>query len=141
MYSSAAASPAVVAIALELGVVDADHAVGPVEELVAVLLGHAHHLGDGLQRQLGGDVDDEVALALLDDVVDDEDRPGAAGTVSSSPIMRGVKPLLTSRRYRVCRGGSMYSIIRPRGSSPLVAGMSGGMLMPPASTRTRRGRG
>ncbi len=25
--------------------------------------------------------------------------------------MRGVKPLFTSRRYRVWRGGSMYSII------------------------------
>ena len=31
--------------------------------------------------------------------------------VSSRPIMRGVKPLFTRSRYRVCRGGSMYSII------------------------------
>ena len=54
-----------------LRVVGADHAVAPVEDLVPVLLGHAHHLGDHLERQLGGDVDDEVALAALGDVVDD----------------------------------------------------------------------
>ena len=30
---------------------------------------------------------------------------------SRSRIIRGVNPLLTSRRYRVCMGGSMLSII------------------------------
>ena len=36
----------------------------------------------------------------------------AATTLASrSRIIRGVKPLLTSRRYRVCMGGSMLSII------------------------------
>ena len=34
-------------------------------------LRHAEHLGDHLQRELGGDVDDEVALAALDHVVED----------------------------------------------------------------------
>ena len=48
---------------LVLGVVGADHLVRPVEQLAAVLLRHAHDLGDRLQRQLGGDVVDEVALA------------------------------------------------------------------------------
>ncbi len=39
--------------------------------------------------------------------------PSAASTTfsSRSRIIRGVKPLLTSRRYRVCIGGSMLSII------------------------------
>ena len=66
--------------ALELGVVDADHRVRPLEEEVAVLLGHAHDLGDRLQRELGREVDDEVARAPLDDVVDDERATGGAGT-------------------------------------------------------------
>ncbi len=39
-----------------------------------VLTGDAHHLGDDLKRELGGDVDHEVALAPPDDVVDDVDR-------------------------------------------------------------------
>ena len=64
-------------VAFELGVVETDHAVRPVEDLVAIFLRHAHQLGDGLQRQLGRDVDDEVAFAALDDVVDDESGLGA----------------------------------------------------------------
>ena len=44
-----------------------------------------------------GEVDDEVALSPLDDVVDDQ-RGAVRRYCSSSPIMRGVKPLLTSRR-------------------------------------------
>ena len=47
-----------------LGVLGADHAVAPLEDLVAVLARHADELGDHLEGQLGGDVDDEVALAL-----------------------------------------------------------------------------
>ena len=47
-----------------LGVVGPDHAVAPVEQLVAILLGHAHEVGDHLERELGRHVDDEVALAL-----------------------------------------------------------------------------
>ena len=35
----------------------------------------------------------------------------ATTLASRSRIIRGVKPLLTSRRYRVCMGGSMFSII------------------------------
>ena len=45
----------------ELGVVAADHLVGPVEQLVAVLQRNAEQPGDGLQRQLAGDLEDEVA--------------------------------------------------------------------------------
>ena len=54
-----------------LGVLAADHPVAPLEELVAVLLRHAEHLGDHLERELGRDVDDEVGLALLDHLVED----------------------------------------------------------------------
>ena len=37
---------------------------------------------------------------------------GPRGSVCSSwVIIRGVKPLFTSRRYRVCIGGSMFSIM------------------------------
>ncbi len=44
----------------------------------------------------------------------------ATTLASRSRIIRGVNPLLTSRRYRVCMGGSMFSIIMrcwPRTSS------------------------
>ena len=41
----------------------ADHLVGPVEDLVPVLLRHAEQLGDRLEGQLAGDVGDEVAAA------------------------------------------------------------------------------
>ncbi len=45
----------------ELGIVIADHAVGPVEEFLAVLERHAEQARDGLQRQLGRHLLDEVA--------------------------------------------------------------------------------
>ena len=48
----------------ELRVVAADHLVGPVEQLVAVLRRHPEQAGDGLQRQLAGHLKDEVARAL-----------------------------------------------------------------------------
>ena len=58
--------------ALELGVVGADHRVRPLEDESAVLLRDAHDLGDRLERELGREVDDEVARAALDHVVDDQ---------------------------------------------------------------------
>ena len=51
-------------LALVLGVLVAHHAVGPLEHAVAVLLGDAEQLGDDLEGQLGGEVGDEVGLAL-----------------------------------------------------------------------------
>ena len=76
----------------------ADHPVAPLEELVPVLLRHAEHLGDHLERQLGGDVDDEVGLAL-----GRSPRRGCRSVssrmwVSSAPICRGVNPRFTSLR-------------------------------------------
>ena len=47
---------------LVLGVFVADHAVGPVEHLVAILARHAEQVGDDLQGQLGREVGDEVGL-------------------------------------------------------------------------------
>ena len=54
-----------------LGILAADHPVAPLEELVPIFERHAEHLGDHLQRQLGGDVDDEVAIALFERRVED----------------------------------------------------------------------
>ena len=83
-----------------LGVFAADHAVRPVEQLVAVLLGDAHEVGDDLQWQLGGDVDDEVALTPLGDSVEDlagaaahrvlerTDHPGCEALVDEQSVAR-----------------------------------------------------
>jgi hypothetical protein len=71
----------VVVAAGVLGVVGADEAVRPVEDLEPVLLGDAEDVGDDLEGELGGDVGDEVALALLADGVDDARRPVAHGVV------------------------------------------------------------
>ena len=56
---------------LVLGVLGADHAVGPVEDHAPVLLGHAEQLGDHEERELGRDLLDEVGRAALADGVDD----------------------------------------------------------------------
>ena len=58
-------------LALVLGVLAAHHAVGPLEHLVAIVVGNAEELGDDLEGQLGREVGDEVGLALLDHLVDD----------------------------------------------------------------------
>ena len=57
-----------------LRVVEADHRVAPIEDLVPILGRHAHHLDDHLERQLGGDVGHEVALAARRNLVDDPVR-------------------------------------------------------------------
>ena len=62
------------ALDLVLGVVRADHAVGPVEDLAPVLLGHPEQLGDDQERQLGRDLLDEVGCAALAHRVDDAVR-------------------------------------------------------------------
>ena len=80
-----------------LRVLAADEPVAPVEQAVAVLDRPAQQLGDDLQRQLGRDVGDEVALAVLahpvDDVVghvadvvlDAADHPGREAFVHQQP--------------------------------------------------------
>ena len=48
----------------ELRILVADQLIGPVEELLALFLRHAHQAGDGLQREFAGHLFDEVAGAL-----------------------------------------------------------------------------
>ncbi len=49
-----------------------DHAIRPVEQPVTVFGRHTQELGDGLERELGGDLDHEVAFtAFVEDAVDD----------------------------------------------------------------------
>ena len=82
---------------LVLGVLVADHAVGPLEHAVAVLLGHAEQLGDHLEGELGGEVGDEVGLpfSMTWSMMASVERWMLS---SRSRTMRGVKPLLTRRR-------------------------------------------
>jgi len=46
-----------------VGILVADHPVRPVEEEPSVLTGHAKHVSQGEQRQIGGNVPGEVTLA------------------------------------------------------------------------------
>ena len=55
-----------------VGVFAADEHVGPLEDLGPVPDGDAHHLGDGLQGQLGRHLGDEVAAAPLGDLIQDQ---------------------------------------------------------------------
>ena len=50
--------------------VEPEGELGPLEDLLAVLFGHAHEVGDRVQRQPQRDVAHEVALAALGDRVD-----------------------------------------------------------------------
>ena len=62
----------------------------------------------------------------------------ACNACSRRPIMRGVKPLFTSSRYRVCFGGSMSSMSEPRVSKGLSGSSPTGnwpdmIIVPPTS--------
>ncbi len=56
---------------LELGVLVADHLVGPVEDQMPVGPRYPEQLGDDDQGQLGDQIGDEVGPPRLDDTVDD----------------------------------------------------------------------
>ena len=103
------------------------HGVGPPVEAAALVGVEAHELGDDDQRQVDGEVLDEVELAALGDLVDD--LVGQLPHVVAELAHRaGVKPLLISRRWRVCSGSSIAMIDigaatwvgrpRPRSSAP-----------------------
>ena len=47
-----------------LGILAARHLVAPAEELWPVVVGDAHEAGNGLQRQMAGHIEHEVARAL-----------------------------------------------------------------------------
>ena len=55
-------------------IIEADHAVRPVEQHHAVFLGNAHDFGDCLKRKFRCEVDNEVARTTLNDVVNNENR-------------------------------------------------------------------
>ena len=65
------ASPRLALLGRGDGVVGRVHQLGQLVEPLAVGTGDAHQLGDQARRQPPGDVVHEVALAALDDVVDD----------------------------------------------------------------------
>ena len=113
-----------------------DVRVGVAEDLVAelddqppVLDGQPHDLGEDPHRDLGGDRLDPVELVLLERRRED---PRASPRIRSSYVLttRGVKPLLTSPRIRVCGGGSV-SIIDLRASSS--SGVRSWSDVPPSS--------
>src|SRR5689334_11102187 len=58
-----------------IAVVEVERGIGAVEKEMALLLRHPEQGGDRLQRELGRDVDEEVARASLDRVVDDRPAP------------------------------------------------------------------
>ena len=89
---------ALLVVVLVLGVAGADHAVGPFEQLAAVLLRHAHDLGDRLEGQLGRDVLDEVGRIRSRSRCRRSAAARCCSACSMRPIMRGVKPLFTSSR-------------------------------------------
>ena len=68
----------------ELGILVADHLVGPVEQLLAVFLRHAHQSGDGLQRQFARHLFDEVAGTLRGGRLGD--APGPLVEVVAQPL-------------------------------------------------------
>ena len=94
-------------------------------------LRHSQQDADHLHRQFRGHVDEEVERhARLDRV---EQRAASASRRSSStrPIIRGVRPELTSRRICACRGSSIMlstwpaidrscSSVPPKGRAPPV---------------------
>ena len=85
---------------------------------------HAERVADHDHRQVGGDLVDEVALAPLDDGVDDLVCTPGGRAARLSRTRRGVKPLFTSlRRWRWA--GSSMSIIIGRG--PLVRADAAGV--------------
>ena len=82
---------------LVLGVLVADHAVGPVEHLVAVLVGDPEEFGDHHEREFGRDVGHEVGFAGATDPVDDLVGRLVDGGLEVAHHS-GVNPLFTSRR-------------------------------------------
>jgi len=67
-----------------LGIARAEDDVGAVEDEPVLALRDRGHVADDLERERRGDLGDEVALALLDDGVDD--RLGGARHVGLDPV-------------------------------------------------------
>lgn len=96
-----------------------EHVVGPGQQRLAVARREPEGVADHDQRELGGQVGDEVAFAALADPVDDlVAEPFEVGPPAAT--RRGVNPALTSLRRSLCSGSSMSIII---GSGPLSGRM------------------
>ena len=100
--------------------VEAERDLGPVEDLLAVVLGHADEVGDHVQRQPEREVPDEVAAGAAGEVVDEALAPGPRPGRSGRRRGVGVKPRLTSLRSWVWRGASrlISSSLVPPSPSP-----------------------
>ncbi len=129
MPSAASASSSLVPLEIAVAVVEDRR--GPGEQLVRVRLGHPEDLGDRLQRELGGHVDEEVARPALATRIEDPGGPGRAGTAPAARPPSGVKSRLTSPRMRVWVGGSHMFSITP-GPTP---GARSSRIVPPAPSR------
>jgi hypothetical protein len=90
----------------------ADQVVRDLEHPGPQLGLEADHLADHLHRDLGGDVLDELALPPRS--ITSSMTASARRSISSTSlaIMRGVNAFETSRRARLCCGGSMLRIDR-----------------------------
>ena len=98
---------------------DVEDVLDRFEEEVPVGLGDAEQQADRLHRQLGGHVDQEVALRRR------PNRGGRRIRRRSSPsrfrTAAGVRPLVTSRRIRAWRGSSiMFSTTPATGRSWMI---------------------
>ena len=63
--------PALIVALAQLGVVEANHEVREVEDLLPVFLGNPHHVADDLKREVRGHLGHELAFTFLDDAIDD----------------------------------------------------------------------
>ncbi len=106
--------PARLARAAELGIVLADHLVGPLEQQLPVVIGHAEDPGDHRDRERRGDALDEVELVGRRRSAAASSRISTAMRSISSwrdRIARGVKRGIATRRNGPWRGGSSVTTI------------------------------
>ena len=73
--------PGALGVLAELAAVVVERGVGPAEQPVPVVLRDAEQVGDGLQRQLGGDVDHQVTGAGAEAAA----MAAAASTIGARP--------------------------------------------------------
>ena len=75
------------------GILAASHLIAPVEELLAIGVGDAHEAGDGLQGQMTGHVDHEVARAVMLGSPDDPVGSFAQVVLEAGQGARGEAPV------------------------------------------------
>ena len=103
----------------QVGVAEAEDDVGPVEDLLVVLVGDAHHVADHLQRQRTGQLGDQFGRCRRDGSRSSPTTSRRARSRTESSVRAttlGVKALRTMLRSRACRGSSS-AIIEPKYSA------------------------